>query len=1126
MRLLSWLLATILLGSSLAAADANDSYVKKATWTDSMIATLEAMAGSERPSRPIPPLNLFTPRDFSVMAWVKTNDGGTILALSRPEDKWLEQGKTFFIDGSRIGMDIGWVGYAGGNSNVSDGKWHHVALTQESGRQTIYVDGKSIGSGQLEVGPTPAGAVYMLGYTSPDFPRGRKYFKGQIDEVRIFSIAVESDVIAQYAAGDVPSEPDCQTVAWTFDRDAEEPTFQNEGAKFEDGHTDAGLTFDGKSRVVLGGKVRNQSGKVWLQLQLDFTDETSTQEMAWEKEDGIWDAWTPGHYRVLAQAYASAVKAEYQEEAGTLARTADDLAAVRKVRDLYLQDRRQRRIDALLSQYNLPAMRKMVKFLGAAHGDDYDAQEHLPAIAAAAQEVLDGKLDGDALETRLKKLRYEALFRDNPQVDFEEVIFIKRQTYNGNHYYTEFINGQHRGGGNICVLNLKSGEVREIVKGLPEDGVFRRFDLSFDGKRIVFAWKKSWEEGYRIWECNVDGTGLRQLTFPPEREADLHTRFQIAGYHHGTDDMDPCYLPNGQIAFISTRCQYGILCDQPDIFTTTTLYKIDADGSNMVKLSNSSVSEATPTVMPDGRILYTRWEYVDKGSSCVKCLWSMKPDGSASSEVYGNDIATPPTMIFGRAIPNAPNKYVMLGSPHCCPWTIMGTVIRVNMNKKIRTREPMEYMTPHVDVRGLGGEARLVYMKDGKWTQNINGPIYREPTPLSETLYMVPYKPPGQAWHEPNGFGLAMLDENGDTVEFYRDADISCWQPMPFIPRVRPRESKSNLNPQLAQLDKAICIITNVHHGMDDVPQGTVKYIRILEQRPRPWASRRYWGGDSGYGQQHVVTTRFTHLGLKVQHGVVPVEDDGSASFYVPARSNMFFQALDDKFRSIQTERTLVNYMPGEIRSCVGCHETPDNAAPKRAPGLVKATRRAPSVPGPQPGDQQGGKIIDFRTMVQPVLNEHCVECHSGKEPKADMDLSDTPTDVFNVAYESLLNHRVCGKINNEVGPKTGNAEYQPPYTFGSYSSILAAMYSDGEIQLADPKANQRAQELAEKHKKVNLPLEARIRIWNWIDTNCQFYGSYWGRRNLQYKDHANYRPISTFEQSRSNVCPIPEDQR
>jgi len=264
----------------------------------------------------------------------------------------------------------------------------------------------------------------------------------------------------------------------------------------------------------------------------------------------------------------------------------------------------------------------------------------------------------------------------------------------------------------------------------------------------------------------------------------------------------------------------------------------------------------------------------------------------------------------------------------------------------------------------------------------------------------------------------------------------------------------------------------------------------------------------------------------------VPVEDDGSASFIVPAKSNIFFQALDENFRSIQTERTLVNYMPGEVRSCTGCHETPKDSARVglQRRGLVKALKRAPSMPLPQPGDDDAGKIIDFRTMVQPVLDKYCIECHSPNSPEkkveGGLDLSGTETDVFNVAYEQLLNKRVCGRINNEVAPKTGNAEYQPPYTFGSYSSILGAMLADGEIKLADEGANKKVAELMKSHKDVKVPLEAKIKIWNWLDTNCQFYGSYWGRRNKQHKDHANYRPISTFEEARSTVCPIPEEER
>jgi len=214
--------------------------------------------------------------------------------------------------------------------------------------------------------------------------------------------------------------------------------------------------------------------------------------------------------------------------------------------------------------------------------------------------------------------------------DVEQVIFVKRLTYSANHYYTEFINSAWLPGGNLCVLDVRTGRVRELLPDFAS-GVFERYDLSFDARRVVFAWKKGPQDGYRLYEVNVDGTGLRQLTFPQPDEADLVRTYRVdPNYHHGTDDLSPCYLPDGGIVFVSTRCQYGILCDPPDNFTTTVLYRMDGDGKGLSKLSNSSVSETGPSILPDGRVLYTRWEYVDKGAVSVKGLWAMRPDGTAS----------------------------------------------------------------------------------------------------------------------------------------------------------------------------------------------------------------------------------------------------------------------------------------------------------------------------------------------------------------------------------------------------------------------------------------------------------------------------------------------------------------
>ena len=96
-----------------------------------------------------------------------------------------------------------------------------------------------------------------------------------------------------------------------------------------------------------------------------------------------------------------------------------------------------------------------------------------------------------------------------PTGHFEQVLFVKRHTYNSNHYYTEFINSSWQPGGNLCLLNLNDNSVKEVVTDL-KNGVFERFDLSFDAKRVVFAWKKGPQDGYRIYEVNLDGQELYQ----------------------------------------------------------------------------------------------------------------------------------------------------------------------------------------------------------------------------------------------------------------------------------------------------------------------------------------------------------------------------------------------------------------------------------------------------------------------------------------------------------------------------------------------------------------------------------------------------------------------------------------
>ncbi len=438
----------------------------------------------------------------------------------------------------------------------------------------------------------------------------------------------------------------------------------------------------------------------------------------------------------------------------------------------------------------------------------------------------------------------------------------------------------------------------------------------------------------------------------------------------------------------------------------------------------------------------------------------------------------------------------MLGTPHY-PQSGIGTVIRVDTTRNIRTRDPMTYITPHVDIRQEEGWNHL---ERGRWRRHTRGPLYMDPYPLSEDLFMVAYNP-DKKWDDPVAYGLYIISESGMHERIYVDPAISCWQPTPLKACKRPPVLPTVRNEELASRNLAECFVHDVYRGMEGIRRGEVKYIRVMEQIPRPWDCRQFWGGVSHTG----LISRGTALAAKAMHGIVPVYKDGSAHFYVPADRNIYFQALDENFMELQRERTYVNYRPGEVRSCVGCHATPNRMSPSKR--ITIAMKKPAVMPGPQPGDKTGRQVMHYPSYVQPVLDRHCIKCHSGDKPKAKLDLTGTMTEVFSVSYENIMKKGMV-KTYREASDWEGTP-YSPPKSIGSHASRFITAIRTGP-----------------QHKDLNLPIEDFARLATWVDASGVYYGSYWGRRRLQYKDHPNFRPVPTFAEALSTVCPLPVEER
>ncbi|MFO8014084.1 MAG: hypothetical protein R6X20_12360 [Phycisphaerae bacterium] len=564
------------------------------------------------------------------------------------------------------------------------------------------------------------------------------------------------------------------------------------------------------------------------------------------------------------------------------------------------------------------------------------------------------------------------LLTKNPLIDFDKLLFIRRYTFQSTHFYTDFIDGCERYGGNLCVLDIETGEVTDLV---------------------------------------------------PE--------------------------------------------------------------------------------MADGRILYTRWEYVDKGQLGVKCLWAMGPDGTGTVEVYGNDIALPPSFMYGRQVPGEPDVFVFTGAPHFPQGGSFGTIIRADTSKDIRTRKPMTCITPNVDVRQEPGWNQK---RGGRWVRDEQGPLYTDPYPLSKNVLLVAHNP-DRVWHDRRACGLYVLDDLGHHVRIYEDETFSCRQPMPLRPRTTPPVIPSRTDPDLARKGLAVCVVQDVTRGMAGVERGEVRYLRIMEQIPRPWDARRFWDPDDDFDNHTHLISDGTALGGKAMWGVVPVEEDGSAHFTVPADRNIYLQALDANYMELQRERTYVNYRPGERRGCVGCHERPFEAPDMRkARGPTpQALARPPSHPQAQPGDERPEQVLHFPMYVQPVLDEFCVRCHGAEARVENLDLRDIPTQHFSRSYERLLRYLPTPRENADF---EGTAD-MPPKSMGSHRSRLIRQVRRGCPGMDTP-----------------LPEWARVRLATWVDAAGVYYGSYWGRRHIRFKAHPYFRIVPTFEQAIGTTCPFPMEQR
>ncbi|MCX6875374.1 MAG: NPCBM/NEW2 domain-containing protein [Verrucomicrobia bacterium] len=704
--------------------------------------------------------------------------------------------------------------------------------------------------------------------------------------------------------------------------------------------------------------------------------------------------------------------------------------------------------------------------------------QRLAELQAQSGQIATGNPQREVLLAEACKLRRRVAFA-NPLLDFDKILFIKRQfcpnaETTGNHMCDQYFGFNAIRGGGLFVLEKPFSDhptTRNVLeksvcensryqgRALSANDGFLAPELSFDGKEVLFACTEIAErEGdrkrysgtgyetntYKIFRVKLDGSGLTQLT-------------------DGIwNDFDPCYLPSGRIMFISERRGgFGRCHGRP--VPSFTLHSMNPDGSDIVALSPHETNEWQPSMANNGMIVYTRWDYVDRGFNQAHHAWTTTPDGRDPRAVHGNfspnQGARPHFEISMRAIPGS-HKY--MGTAACHHGQAYGSIILVDpLMPDDNAMAPVKRLTPDQ----LFPEAEI----------GTHGPPanYAAPYPLSEWFFLCVYDQDSRSdAGTANNYGIYLVDAFGNKELLYRDDAISCLDPIPVrarpVPPVLPhltavgkplRPGTTFVPPDPKTIpDFGTVGLINVYdsiYPMTELPRITA--LRVIQLLPKttPFANNP----RIGFGDQK---------SARMVLGTVPVEADGSAFFKLPVNRPVYFQALDAAGVAVQSMRSATYVHPGETLTCLGCHNSPTTGY-RMGQNSATALRRQPSELEP---DVEGSKPFSYKILVQPVLQKNCVECHTkGRaEGKRCPDLTQGETrnggDFF-TSYNSLREFTFFW--DNAV---FDNVPDSKPGQVGARRSKLYEMLTKG-------------------HHNLQLSREDLHRLTLWMDCNSDFYGSY-----------------------------------
>jgi hypothetical protein len=709
-------------------------------------------------------------------------------------------------------------------------------------------------------------------------------------------------------------------------------------------------------------------------------------------------------------------------------------------RDLVLVTGDGRRWRVGLFEYDplkraLDLMRPMIERLARQGVDVTSARRaHAAGVRALAMDLSDRSARAAFLSARMAKRR---LFLSAPDMaGAERILCSRRHAYEPSHNYSDLFDATGGMGGSVAIVEIprvgdrlapESARVRTLFDA--SRGIVRDPAAAFDLSKVYFAWKDKPDGHFRLMSVDPRpgrATGASPLTSGP--------------FH----DVYPTPLPDGGLAFISTRCRGRYLCWRPQAYV---LFRMDPRGHQagpITPLSYANLSEWAPSVTRDGRILWTRSEYQDKGADFSHTLWTVRPDGSHADLVFGNTLIQPNGYAGAHEVPGTDEVICTLISHF---GDLNGPLTLIDRGRGRFDPGAIRTLTPEVPWPGI-------------WPGEE---CFRDPAPISRDYFLCSHAPRRK-------FAIYALDRYGNREVLFADPGISVMCPTPFARRSKPPSLAPAVRPDVADGE---VVVSDVYEGLGpSVRRGSVKWIRIsqevradLERTPRGYRDDHPDFQDWYATPVHLVSGPYgwPSFVAKTSWGLAPVAPDGSARFRVPAGKVLYFSVLDGDYNEIQRMRSVVQLAPGERRGCVGCHE-PRSQAPRAG---ARPRRLAASAVRASAWDR---RPFDYERDVQPVLTKRCAGCHNARHPLG-LDLrADRADDLVPASYRTLIGAGLVHYCDWSWNP--GGNEKLDPLTFGTLRSKLWRTLAPG-------------------HHGVRLTADEALRIKTWTDLNCPLWPDY-----------------------------------